>query len=237
MQYSLTLETQQAIQQGIDKFKSKWYVNAQQGIRVGTFYTPVSLLFTTLLLIICLFPCCCLCSMSTLLPYSMLYLFCGKDNPYLCIFFFTALLFVILFPAILLFDIFLYFPTVILLIIFMFLGLILVELVILFFGLCYYGFRRLKEKGVFTLKWKLVLISSVQRQLYGDSIITTTRFDNAVEVTLPRASLGQGYRIFQIFNGIDWDTYGYGDTDSVEHLTAEEVKMCELLKEANNNCV
>ena len=235
MQSSLTSEEEQAIQQGINKFKSGWYVNAVQRFYLGTFYTPISPLFTALLWMVGSFPYCCFPMTSRV--YYILCFLCVKDNTSLCIVIFSAILLSILSPAMLLIIIdILFLLCAIFALPFLILGLILLELALLSCGLCYYRCRRLNKSGVFALKWKLKLISSVQRQHIGNQTLITTCFDTAVDVSLPRVSLCQSIfrnRVAGVFYGIYWLTYGYGNIDSVEHLTAEEVQMYEALQQIN----
>ena len=161
------------------------------------------------------------------LHFLILYAKNDSDNAYLCrdicSAVFGTVLFTVLFPLWLLTDI-IWFLCYIFVLPFLFLGLILLELVVLPCGLCYYGCQRLNESGVFALKWKVKLVSS------------RVKFDMAVDVSLPRVSLCRS--IFRnpvagVFNGINWQTYNYGNIDSVEHLTAEEVQMYEVLKQMN----
>ena len=230
VQALLSAEEQQAIQQGIDKFKSGWYIKAEQLFFLGTFYAPISPLFTALFGIIGAFPFLCFPVTTLMLRMLRFFILCAKnnsDNAYLCIDIYVAVfytvLFTVLFPLWLLTDI-IWFLCYIFVLPFLFLGLILLELVVLPCGLCYYGCRRLNESGVFALKWKVKLVSS------------SVKFDMAVDVSLPRVSLCQS--IFRnpvagVFTGINWQTYSYGNIDSIKHLTAEEVQMYEVLKQMN----
>ena len=242
VQALLSAEEQQAIQQGIDKFKSGWYVHAAQYFFLGTFYAPISPLFTALLWIIGAFPFLCFPVTTFMFGNLRFFILCAKnnsDNAYLCrdvyLAVYYTVFFTVLFPLWLLTDI-IWFLSVIFVLPFLFLGLILLELVVLPCGLCYYRCQRLNESGVFALKWKVKLVSSRLYHHYNKQTITTTMFDMAVDVSLPRISLCRS--IFRnpvagIFNGIHWQTYSYGNIDSVEHLTAEEVQMYEVLKQMN----
>ena len=154
----------------------------------------------------------------------------------LCLAIYTAVCYTITFPLALLMDIFFLIFCLVFVLPLLFLVLVPVELALLFFGLCYYRCQRLKESGVFALKWKLKLISSVQTQQFGLQTLIITYFDTAVDVSLPRVSLCRSIfcnRVAGIFHGIYWHSYSYGNIDNVEHLTAEEVQMYEVLKRTN----
>ena len=227
----LSLEEQQAVQQGIDKFKSGWYIDAEQFFYFGTFYSPVSPLFTALMWIVIYFPYWCFPVTSR--KYYVLRSLCGKDNQILCL----AILYMVMFPLLLLYDMF-----ILLVIVFVFpillLGLLLVELALFFCGLCYYRCGRLRESSVFVLRWKVKLIVSRVKKCVAGRILITISLGDTVNISLTRASLCRSMfcnRLAGIFRGINWLTYGYGDIDSVEQLTADEMQMYQVLKQKNRH--
>jgi len=211
------------VRQVIDKFKRGWYVAIQAKHLIGTFYSPISPLFTLFFRL----------GQSSFLAPSMPFTtiifksLCRKDTTIACCGY-TMLLF---YPLLICFDllvllVFLASIVVVLLLV------ALIELPVLIIGMCYFGLGRFQKCGCFVYRSELNLITAqgTATRSYGTSsrTVTLTKYDiSADQFTLLHASLCRTIfcnPVIRMFKNLNWAEYSYGDIEGA-YLSTREVQM------------
>ena len=209
-------EENQAVRQVIDKFKKGWYTAITGFEWMGTFYSPVSPLFTLLFLnlreILSMPFTCCFCKGL-----------CSKGTPSICAICLLPILLLIL-------PLFVVLELVRLM--FHVLGLLMLsllatplELIVFLCGMCYYRFGRLRKCGVFVYgcKLKFIIVRNNRTLLAANGAKLAFHHASFCRTTFCNP-------ITAIFKNIKWDEYSYGDIQGV-HLSAREVEMYELYQQ------
>ena len=220
-------EEDQAVRQAIDIFKQSWYLAIGALDWIGTFYSPVSPLFTLFFILFRE-------AIKILMPftYSFCKQLCRKEISTFCIIYMLPL-----FPFCFVRELFKLIISVLGL-----LGLLLlaipVELLVFLGGMCYYRLGRLRKCGMFVYSCKLRLLAT------GDHGTNKTcgnsSYDEA-KLILPHASLCRTTfcnSFTAIFKNIHRDNYSYGDIQGL-HLSAREVEMYQQQSAAlrsQSNC-
>ena len=209
-------EENQAVRQVIDKFEKGWYTAIIASEWIGTFYSPLSPLFTLLFL-----------SLREFLSMPFTCCFCKG----LCRKGIPSIWTICLLPI---FPLFFVIELVILII--RMVGMLVVsllvtplELIVFLCGMCYYRFGRLRKCGVFVYGCKLKFIIVRNNR----SLLVT----NGAKLALHHASFCQltfCNPITAIFKNINTNLkeYSYGDIQGV-HLSAREVEMYGLYQQEN----
>lgn len=224
-------EEDQAIRQAIENFRNGWYIGVAIGHTMGTFYSPLSLLFTWLVL----FPIQLYAQPNLLLPFTFYIVrsFLRKDNHSLCYAYVSAAFFPLLFPIDILWLLLMMFGILLVMLI-----VLLVEIPIFIIGICWYRCRRLQKLGVFVYHCNLSLITAQGSAIrsYGTTTrkVTVTQYNIGAELTLPHASLCRtAFRnpVVNIFGNLHWLEYSYGDIEDDVVLSMDDVQMYKLRQE------
>ena len=217
-------EEDQVVRQVIDKFKRGWYVDIQAKHLIGTFYSPISPLFTLF----------CGLVHSTLpaqsMPFTTIIIksLCGKDSAIAC-YGYTMLLF---YPLLFCIDsafllVFLALSVMVLLLA------ALIELPVLMIGMCYYGLGRFQKCGCFVYQIELNLITAqgsatkYNAATNTSRTVTLTKYDKGADFTLLHASLCRTIfcnPVICMFKNLNWEEYSYGDIEGA-YLSTREVQM------------
>ena len=213
----LRSEEDQAVSQVIDKFKKGSYIEIQAVHWIGTFYSPVSPLFTVFFYLVMVAP-----MLFMPFTYTIYKALCKKDNPTIC----TTISMLPFFPLFYAAELLSMFGMLYMLV-FLLLVLPALELLVFLGGICYYQFGRLQKCGVFVYhcKLRLITVPGLGTKTHGN-----VSFDNGAKLVLHHASLCRTTfcnPITAIFKNIKLDDYSYGDVQGL-YLSAREVEVYDL---------
>ena len=214
---SLRPEENQAVRQVIDKFKKGWYTAITGFEWMGTFYSPVSPLFTLLFL-----------NLREILSMRFTCDFCKglcrKGTPSIC-----TICLLPIFPLCFVIEL----VRLVIPVLGMFVLLLLatpLELIVFLCGMCYYRFGRLRKCGVFVYgcKLKFIIVRNNRTLLAANGAKLAFHHASFCRTTFCNP-------ITAIFKNIKWDEYSYGDIQGV-HLSAREVEMYSLYQQRTACC-
>ena len=216
-------EEDQVVRQVIDKFKRGWYVDIQAKHLIGTFYSPISPLFTLFCLLVHSTFLAQLASFTTYIFKSL----CRKDSTKACLGYVSLLLY----PLLGGFDLLVVLAGLALVVILILLF-ALIELPILLIGMCYYGLGRFQKCGCFVYCSQLNLITAqgTATHWYGISsyhTVSLAKYEKAAYLTLLHASLCRTIfcnPVIRMFKNMNWAEYSYGDIEGA-YLSTREVQM------------
>ncbi len=215
----------EAVISAIDKFQQGWYVGIEFRHRIGTFYAPTSPLLNTLAAV-CRSPLS-IFVFSHLIASSVQ---CSAgDNPYQLL----KLLLCLCFPVAIMVDL-LFLP----LLAFLVLPLLVVFEILLLLGslvFCY-GIPQFQELGMFNYSWTVdfVVARSSATRAYGEHYYETmsvTKKATGAMFTITKAPLGRllwKQPASDIFRGMQWETYNYGEVMRSTKLQQREIEMYRL---------
>lgn len=215
-------EEDEVVRQVIDKFKRGWYVAIQAKHLIGTFYSPISPLFTLFFLL----------GQSTFLAQSMPFTtiifksLCRKDTTIAC----CGYMMLLFYPLLVCFDLLILLTFLAALVILLLLA-VLIELPVLIIGMCYYGLGRFQKCGCFVYRSELNLITAqgTATRSYGTGsrTVTLTKYDKGADFTLLHASLCRTIfcnPVIHMFKNLNWAEYSYGNIEGT-YLSTREVQM------------
>ena len=206
-------EEDQAVRQAIDIFKEGWYVAIGAFDWIGTFYSPVSPLFTLFFILVRE-------AIKVLMPftYSFCKQLCRKEISTFC-----TICMLPLFPVCFVRELLRLIIYVLCLLVLLLLA-IPVELLVFLGGMCYYRLGRLQKCGMFVYSCKL---SFLYKKGHGTNKTYGNFSCDEAKLVLHHASLCQTTfcnPFTAVFKNIRRNEYSYGDIQGLR-LSAQEVEM------------